>query len=204
MLADIGAGGGEGVILTDQAHSVGAALLTHQGHVAGDIHPGGTQGDTGYGILEPSQAALVEDVLLVIIPEALQTIQHQPGGIAPDGAVRRIDDAAGGLLNGDQGVHGGCAGEHLLQEHGKLPQADAAGHAFAAALGVAQAQKAQRHIHRAQTRGTGGNTPLHVAIEVFHHGLGPAGRLDIQPAHTESTPCHFCVFVILYILEWHK
>ena len=42
MLADIGAGRGEGIVLADQAHCISAATLPYQRHVAGDIHAGGT------------------------------------------------------------------------------------------------------------------------------------------------------------------
>ena len=149
MLAYIGAGNGEGVILADQAHGVSAAILTYQGHVAGNIHPGGAQGHTRNGVLQPCQAALVKDVLLIIIPEALQPVHHQACRVPADGAICRVDNGSSCLLNGNQGAHGGCAGKNLLQEQSQLPQADAAGHTLAAALGMAEPQEAQRHIYRA-------------------------------------------------------
>ena len=196
MLADVGAGSGEGVILSDQAHGVGAAIFAHQSHVAGNIHPGGTQGDAWHGVFKPCQAPLMEDVLLVVIPESLQAVHHQAGRIPADGTVRRVDDGAGGFFNGNQSVHCGCAGEDLLQKHGKLSQTDAAGHALAAALSVAQPQKTQSHVHGTQARGAGGDTAFHVTVEIFHHSLGLAGRLDIQSAHIESLL--FCNARIIY------
>ena len=51
VLADIGAGGGEGVVLPDQTHGVGTATLAHQCHVAGNVHPGGAQSHAGDGQL---------------------------------------------------------------------------------------------------------------------------------------------------------
>gem|GEM_PF-5714629 len=103
-------------------------------------------------------------------------------------AICRVDNGSSCLLNGNQGAHGGCAGKNLLQEQGQLPQADAAGHTLAAALGMAEPQEAQRHIYRAKPRRAGGNPPFYITIEILHHSLGPAGRLDIQSAHSRSTP----------------
>ena len=147
MLADIGAGGGEGVVLADQAHGVGAASLAHQRHVARHVHAGGAQRHAGHGQLQTGQTSMVLDVLLVVVPEALQTVQHKPCRVPADGAVGGVHDGAGGLLDNGDGAHVGGAVQHRVDELAQLPQTDAAGHALAAGLGVAQLQKRQRHIH---------------------------------------------------------
>ena len=196
MLTDVGAGGGEGVVLADQPHRVGAVALAHQGHVAGNVHSCRAQSHAGHRVFQPCQAPMVQDVLLVVVPEALQAVHHQPGSVPSDGAVGGVYDGARRLFNGNQGAHGGGAGKHLLQEQGKLAQANAAGHALAAALGMAQAQEAQRHIHRAQARGAGGNASLHITVKIFYHSFSPAGRLDIQSAHTESSPS--CILFLVF------
>ena len=188
MLTDVGAGGGHGVVLADQAHGVGVAPGPHQGHVARDIHPRRTQGNAGHGILEACQAPVVLHVLLIVVPEALQAIHHQAGGVPADGAVGGIHNAAGGFLDDADGVHIGGAVQHLGNELGQLPQTDAAGHALAAGLGVAQLQKRQRHFHRAQARRAGGDPALHIAVEALYHGLSPAGGFDVKSAQNSSTP----------------
>ena len=67
MLADEGAGGGEGVILADQAHCVGIAALGHQGDIAGDIHPGGAEGHAGHRLGDMAGALSVLDMVPVIL-----------------------------------------------------------------------------------------------------------------------------------------
>ena len=99
MLADVGAGGGERIVLADKPHRVGAAPLVHQRDVAGNIHAGRTQRHTGDRILQRPQAAVVEDVLLIIVPEALQPHQHQLGGVDADGTVRCVHDDLSGVFN---------------------------------------------------------------------------------------------------------
>ena len=186
MLADIGAGRGEGIVLADQAHCISAATLPYQRHVAGDIHAGGTQCHTGNGILQARQTAVVLHVLLVVIPEALQPLHHQTGGVTADGTVGGVDDTAGGLFDDGDGLHGSLAVQHLIDQQRQLPQPDPAGDTFAAGLCMAQLQKRQGHIHRTQARRAGGNAPLHIPVKPFHHGLGPAGCLDIQSAQSRT------------------
>ena len=183
VLADIGAGHGEGVVLADEPHRVGAAARADQGDVSGDVHPRRAQGHAGHRVLQAAQAAVVVDVLPVVVGKALQAVEHQPGGVLPDGA-------GGGLLNGAGGVGDdlhvpglGPAVQHIGQKCGELGQPYPAGDALAAGLGVAQVQEVQRHVHRAQARRRGGNPALHIVVELLHHHLGPVRRLDIQSAH---------------------
>ena len=96
-------------------------------------------------------------MFLVVIPEALQPVQHQSGGIAPDGAVGGVHHGPRRFLDNGQGAHVGGAVQHGGDELAQLPQTDTAGHALAAGLGVAQLQKRQGHIHRTEARRTGGD-----------------------------------------------
>ena len=73
--------------------------------------------------------------------------------------------------------------ENALDQRLQLGQADAAGHTLAAGLGVAQAQKIQRHIHRAEPRRVGGDAVPHVAAEVVDHLLGAVRGLDGKSGH---------------------
>ena len=182
VLADVSTGHREGIVLTDQPHRIGAASLAYQGHIAGYVHTGGTQGHAGHRQLQARQTAVVQDVFLVVIPEALQPVQHQSGGIAPDGAVGGVHHGPRRFLDNGQGAHVGGAVQHGGDELAQLPQTDTAGHALAAGLGVAQLQKRQGHIHRTEARRTGGDAALHVAVEIVHHGLGAAWVLDVESA----------------------
>ena len=185
MLTDVGAGDGKGIVLADEAHRVGAALLLHQGDVAGDVHPCGTQGHAGHGVSQVAEAAVVEDVLLIILPEALEAHQDHVGGIDADGAVRRVGDGLRRLLDVGEDAEIRLPFQHLLQHIGQLRESDAAGHAFSAGLGPAEIQKVQRQIHRAKTRRTCGNPLLHVPVELLHGGIRLTGSLYLQ-----SAQCH--------------
>ena len=178
VLADVGAGGGEGVVLPDEPHGVGTAALAHQGDIAGNVHAGGAQGHAGHRIFQGAQAAVVKDVLLVVIPETLQSHQDQVGGINADGAVRRVHDDLGGILYTAENADLRLTVQHLPDHVGELGKTDTAGYALAAGLGLAQVQKVQGHIHGAQARGAGSDPPLHIAVQLFHHGLGSAGHFD--------------------------
>ena len=87
----------------------------------------------------------------VILAKALQAVHHQSGSVTANGTVSRIDNAAGCLFNNVQRAHVGLAVQHLSNQFGQLAQTNTAGHAFAAGLRMAQLQKGQRHIYRAQT-----------------------------------------------------
>ena len=134
MLTDIGTRRGEGVVLPDEAHCVGIALLADQGDITGDVDPRRAQRHAGYRVFQPTQAAVILDMLLIILPEALEPHQDQARGLGADGTVRRINDDLGRIFNELQGVFRGVAVQHALQHGRQLPQADPARDAFAAGL----------------------------------------------------------------------
>ena len=183
MLADVGAGSGEGIVLADEPHSVGAAALVHQGDVAGDVHASGAQGHTGHGVAQAAQAAVVEDVLLIVVPEALQTHEHKIGGVDADGAVGGVHDDLGGVFNAAQDADAGLPVQDFPDHVGELGQADAAGYALAAGLSLAEIQKIQSHVHGAQARRAGGDPPFHVPVQLLHHSLCLTGGFYFESAH---------------------
>ena len=138
MLADVGAGRGEGVVLADELDRVGVPPLGDQGHVAGDVHAGGTQRHAGHRVFQAAQAAALGDVGDVVIPEAPEPQQHLLGRVHADGAVGGVVDDPGRGLDGVDGLQ--CAGsiQHLAQQRAELAQAHPAGDALAAGLGVAE------------------------------------------------------------------
>ena len=180
MLADVRAGGGEGVILPDEPHSVRVAAILHQHGVARNVHARRAQRHAGDRILHPAEAAVAQNVFFIVVAEALDAVEHQPRRVAPDGAVRAVDDHARRALDERDGLHRRLAVEHALHQIGELTEADAAGHALAAGLRVAEVQKVHRKIHRAQPRRAGGNAPLHVAVQSVDHGLGARRRHNVK------------------------
>ena len=186
MLTDIGAGRGERIVLADQADGVGAAPGADKRHIAGDIHACGTEVHARDGDLQPGETPVVTDVLDIVVAEALQPVDDEPRGIAPDGAVGCIDNGARRLFDDGERLHGGGAVHNLLDQQRELPQTDAAGDTFTAGLCVAQLQKGQRHIHGTQARGARGNPALDVAVEIIHHGLGAVLGFDVQSAQSIS------------------
>ena len=117
-------------------------------------------------------------MLLIVLAEAPNAQQHHIGCFEADGAVRRVGNDPGGALNEVDGLQGGGAVQHLLNEYGQLAQPDAAGHALAAGLGMAQPQKVQRHVHRAQPGLAGADAPAHIPVQAAQYGLGLAGGLN--------------------------
>ena len=166
VLAHIGAGGGEGVVLSDEAHRVLVPPQPDEGDVPGDVHMGRAGGDTGDRVAQTADAPAVEHMLLVVLPEAPHAPEHHVGRLIADGTVGGVGDHLGGALDEVDGLHGGGAVQHLLDEHRQLAQAHPAGHALAAGLGVAQPQKVQGHVHRTKPRLAGADAPAHVPVQV--------------------------------------
>ena len=118
----------------------------------------------------------------VIVAEALHTLQDHARGLVADRAVCRILNDTGGFLDQVDGLERGGRVEHFLQQGGQLPEPDAAGHALATGLCVAQAQEGERHIDRAEPRRAGADAVFHVAVQAFDNGLRPSRRFDGQSA----------------------
>ena len=187
MLTDIGTGCGERIVLTDQANRIRVASFLHQRDVTGDVHAGGTQRDTGHGVLQTTQAAVMQDMFLIIVPEALQAHQDQIGRVDPDGTIRAVHDDLGGIFDPAQDAYVRLPVQHFTDHVGDLAEANTAGHALAAGLSLTQVQKIQGHIHRAQARGAGRDSAFHVPVQLFHDSLRLAGSLYFQSTHDLPT-----------------
>ena len=125
----------------------------------------------------------------IVIPETDDAPQDHVGGFKTDGTVGRVLDDPGRPLDQVDVFQTGVAIQHVFQQLGQRAQAHPAGHAFAAGLGVAQAQECQGKVHRAQTRRAGDDAPFHIAVKPLYHLLGGVGGSDIQSAHRNSPPC---------------
>ena len=186
MLADVSAGGGEGIVLADQLHGVSAAALMNQSHIAGDIHGSRTLCHTGDGILHAAQAAAGLHMLLKVIPEGHQCVQHQLTGIDTDGAVGGVHNHLSGGLDPVQNVCIGLAVQNLANHLGQLIQADTAGNTLTTGLSLAQIQEVQGHIHRAQAGRIGFNPALHAAVNLLDDCLSLSGHFYFKSTHFPS------------------
>ena len=135
---------------------------------------------------QAADAAAVQHVLLVVLPEAAHPLQYHVSGLVADGAVRRVGDDLGGALDQVNGFQGGGAVQHALDQNGQLAQTHPAGHAFAAGLRVGKAHEVQRHIHRAQPRRRGVDAPAHLPVEAVQNDLGLAGMFNGKSAQKNS------------------
>ena len=200
VLADVRAGGRHGVILADKTHRVGVPSLAHQRDIARHVHARRTERHAGHGVLKRGEAPVVLHMVHIVVPEALKAAQDQLRCVASDGAVSRGDDGPRRFFDGVDGQHGARSVEHLPHQRGKLAESNAAGHAFAARLRVAQLQKCQRHIDRTQARGAGRDPAFHVLVEAVDDRLGLACGFDIQSAQGWLTPSAFLIF-LFYLFD---
>ncbi|EFE12185.1 hypothetical protein CLOM621_07471 [Clostridium sp. M62/1] len=76
--------------------------------------------------------------------------------------------------------------ENVCKQRFKLGESDAAGNAFAAALGQAHFQKRGGQIHRTEPRRAGNNPAFQILIQTFHDRLGPAGGNNTESAQDEA------------------
>lgn len=184
VLADKATGGGERVILPDQADCIRMAAFPHQRDVAGNIHMGRAQGDTGHRLAVSTGTTPHPDVLLVVVAAADQALIDHAGRLMADGTVGGFHDGKGRILHHGQSFHGGLAVQHIRNQMLQLQQADEAGCIFAAGLRVAQLQERTGDIHRAKPRRAGLNTAFQFLVQLFDHQLRPAGGRHFQSAHT--------------------
>ena len=85
----------------------------------------------------------MEGVLLKILPEAPHALEDHVGGLIADGAVGGVGNDPGGGLDEVDGLFGGGAVQHLLDEVGQLAQSHPAGYALSTGLCMTKAQKIQ-------------------------------------------------------------
>lgn len=95
MLADVAAGHRKWVVLADQAHRIGRAAFANEGDVAGHVDLGWAQRHAWHRLLHIAEAAVVLDVLLVILAKALEPAEHKACGVGADGAGSGVDNDVG-------------------------------------------------------------------------------------------------------------
>ena len=159
-----------------------------QGDVAGNVHVRRAQRDAGHGLVLQAHAAAVLNVFDEVVAEAAHAFEHHTGGFLSDGAVRGEVDALGRSLDGVDGAHVGAAVQHGIEKFFQTAEADAAGHALAARLRVADVQERNGQIDRTQFGRTGLNAALHVLVQAFDGRLRLILCDDAESAH-DSSPC---------------
>lgn len=163
MLADKPARRRERIIFADQLDRIFVPSVGDQGNVTRNVHMGRAGHAARHRLVLASQAGLVLHMLLVILPEALQAVQHHAPRAIPDGAVRRQVNRIRRALEKVQILLRAIAVEDLLQQFLDRPQAHAAGNTLAAALGMAHLHHRQGHIHGARTARFASRRPSMVA-----------------------------------------
>ena len=188
MLTNQCTGSGEGIILTDKANRVGITPLCNESHITGNFNPGGTLGNTGYALLALYGALTLLNVRNIILTEALKTAQNQPGGTMSDGAVSGSINSRSGFLDKLQRFHRGSAGENVLQQIAKLTEANAAGYALTAGLGMAKAQERSSHVYGAENCRTGRHSAQNGCIKIIKDSLrlGLGGNIKSAQLLTTS------------------
>ena len=189
MLADQAAGGGQGIVLPDELHRVAVPSLENKGDVAGDVHVGGAQGYAGNGLVLDAQATPMEDMLLIVVPEALDALDDHPGGLLADGAVRGGEYALRGPLDQVQGLQLRGAVQDRFHQVLQLSQADPAGSAFPAGLGMADMQEAPGQVHRTEARLARLDSPFRIPVQLLHRLLRTVFGVDTQSAHISLLYC---------------
>ena len=147
MLADETADTGERVVLADEPHGVGIALLADESDVARHVHIRRAAGHARHGV-ERRGADPVFDVGHIIVPEGLQPVEHEARGLKPDGAVGAVVNGGGAAAHGAEIVRRSAAIEDLLQKRVQPVQPHAAGNAFSAALRKTQLHERGSQIDR--------------------------------------------------------
>ena len=147
MLADETADAGERVVLADEPHGVGIALLADESDVARHVHIRRAAGHARHGV-ERRGADPVFDVGHIIVPEGFQPVEHEARGLKPDGAVGAVVNGGGAAAHGAEIVRRSAAIEDLLQKRVQPVQPHAAGNAFSAALRKTQLHERGSQIDR--------------------------------------------------------
>ena len=176
----------EGVVLADEAHGVRASARFDEGYVARNVHARRALRHAGNGLVEGAFATPVFDVFDEIVAESFDSFQDHARRFVADGAVGGIVDALRRLPDEFDGVQRRVAVQNVVQKFFQRPQPDAAGHAFAAGLGMAHLQKGCRHIHGAKPGRAGADAAFHIFVQLLHGGLRLVLRNDTQSAHNSS------------------
>jgi hypothetical protein len=135
------AGYGERIVLADQANCVSTASCVNQRNITRNINACRAKCHAGYGLVQAAEAAVIANVLQIIITESDYAAQYHVGCFKTDGAVCGILDDSGCLFNEIYGVLGSSAVHDLLEENGKLRKTYTAGYTLTAGLCMAQLEK---------------------------------------------------------------
>ena len=200
VLADVRAQAvGMGLSLADQAHRVGVPSLAHQRDIARHVHARRTERHAGHGVLKRGEAPVVLHMVHIVVPGS-------PQSRSGPAALRRVRWRSQQRRRWPAPFFSMVSMVSMVPvpsstcpiSAASWPESNAAGHAFAARLRVAQLQKCQRHIDRTQARGAGRDPAFHVLVEAVNDRLGLACGFDIQSAQGWLTPSAFLIFLFYF------
>ena len=171
VLADVGAGGREGVVLANQTHGIGVAPFAYEGDVARDIDVGGTERTAGNSLLFGDEAVAAGSMLHVVVAEAAQAEQDGIRSLHANGAIGGIGDGCGGLLQCVNGICIPLAVQQFFKQLDHDRQPDSAWDAFAAALRAGKLKVVQGGFNRAESWRTCHQTALHPCMKLLQRRL---------------------------------
>ena len=105
VFTDHAADSREGIILPDERNGIIITSIVNKGDISRNIHVGGTLGNTGYGLILMTGTAAVQYMLLIVITESADSLQHHACRFGTDGAVSGIINALRSLLDDFQCLH---------------------------------------------------------------------------------------------------
>ena len=129
----------------------------------------------------------MQDMFLIIVPEALQAHQDQIGRVDPDGTIRAVHDDLGGIFDPAQDAYVRLPVQHFTDHVGDLVEANTAGHALAAGLSLDTGSENSGPYPQGTGPGAGRDSAFHVPVQLFHDSLRLAGSLYFQSTHDLPT-----------------
>ena len=167
------------VILADEPHGIGIALLADESDVARHVHIRRAAGHARHGV-ERRGADPVFDVGHIIVPEGLQPVEHEARGLKPDGAVGAVVNGGGAAAHGAEIVRSSAAIEDLLQKRVQPVQPHTAGNAFSAALRKTQLHERGSQIDRTAPKRRRSAAASERGIQLVHLFLRGGLLIDDQ------------------------
>ena len=170
MLANKGAGGGEGVILPDESYGVLISAGLDKGNIARNVNVRRTERNAGNSLVKAAKAGSLE-VGFIVLPEAVQTAQNHLRGFIAYCAVGGGVDYPGGFFNKVKRAFRCVAVKDGFDKLMKLTETDAAGRAFSARLAVADVNKGGGHVNGTNAYGVSLQTADKIAVDLVDNTL---------------------------------
>ena len=187
MLTYESAGAGEGIVLSDERDGVSKTSFPYKRYIARDIHMGGAECHAGNGLGCHAGAALMSDMLFIVLTAVEHALKHHACRFIAYGAVCRLHDGSGSILNDIDGSVISLAVKYRCEELVELHKPDAAGRTLSAGLGMAHLHEYPCDIYRAESRRARHYPLLEVLVDRLDHKLRLTRRKYLKSAHKKIT-----------------